>query len=122
MSEISFTTAPKELPFTINGEKFTAFQVPGMVFMDLIGKVSTEGNESEQAAAMFDVFSSTMEPEEFERFKAFARNPKNGVSADVLFELISKLVEGSQSRPTEQPSASANGQSTIVPSSEAASS
>lgn len=120
MSEISYTTAAKELPFVINGEKFSAWQVPGMVFMDLIGKITEEGSEQEQAAAMFEVFKSTMEEEEFARFAKFARNPRNGVSADVLFDLITKLVEGSQSRPTEQPSPSGEGQLTSVASSEAA--
>lgn len=106
---IELKTEAKQLPFSINGEGFTAWQVPGISFMKLVNKMSS-GSEAEQAGLMFDVFRSTMTNEEYARFEEFATNPANGVSAEVLFELISKLVEGSAARPTEQSSSSANTQ------------
>lgn len=105
---IELNTQVKRLPFRINGERFEAYKVPGISFMKLIGKLGKKETEAEQAAVMFEVFQSTMTKDEFGRFEEFASNPANGVDANVLFELISKLVEGSGDRPTEQPSSSAS--------------
>lgn len=106
---LKFSTTPLRVPFQVNEERFEAWKVPGIMFMELLGKLGG-GNENEQAGLMWDVFKSTMEDQEYERFRTFAVDPSNGVDAGILFEIISALVEASTGRPTEPASSSESGQ------------
>lgn len=114
------------IEFAIGEEEFQAYPVTILAFMEFssqtrdaaererkakANKKLTDGDrdtevrqaQSDQGAAMFDLFRSTMSEEEYDRFSEFARDPRNGVSSSVLLELIGGLVEASADRPSEPP-------------------
>lgn len=98
------------IPVHIGEEKFACYPVGVMPYIDFLKK-SRESKDDEAGVGMavFELFESTMEPEEYVRFTGFAANPKNGISVRVMLELISALVERSASRPTEPSEPSSNG-------------
>lgn len=101
----------ESIPINIGEETFYAYPVGIMPYMDFLKVLKATKDEAEQGLAMFDLFSTCMEPDEYDRFLQWARNPKHGISVRVMLELITELVQRSaNNRPSEPSSPSQNGE------------
>lgn len=102
--------AIEAIPLKIADEQFSVYPIGVMPYLQFLRIAqSNKDDENTIAVATFDLFESSMEPNEYERFTQYAMNPKNGISIRVMLELISKLVERSANRPSEPSSPSENG-------------
>lgn len=98
------------IPVNIGKETFSAFPIGIMAYMDFLRVTKATKDEAEQGLAMFELFRTCMDPEEYNRFVEFAKVPRNGVSVRVMLELITALVEKSAASPSEPSSPSQNGE------------
>lgn len=112
--------------FEIDGADFaTVRRVSGAIFVDfirLLKRIKGEGRDIEDVAELGDqiheMYSSVMEPEEFDRFWKWARSP-DGCDFETLVEVLSEMVADDTDRPTRRPTRSAPGpQSTGATSTE----
>ena len=85
-------------------ETFTARpKIPGIAVLEFAA-AGTGDNGNASVAAIYNFYSIALPQEEYERFYAFAKDPKYDVELDDLVEIIGFLIEEYASRPTEAPS------------------
>lgn len=103
--------------FEIDGTSFeTTRRISGAMFVDFIrllqgvqnGGATRMADAAELGSTVHDMFSSVMEPEEFDRFWKWARSP-DGCDFETLIEVISEMVAEDTERPTKRPSPSGRG-------------
>lgn len=107
--ELRVRTKAVIVPFWVNDERFEAYKIPAVAFVDLAEKLQDEKDLTIQAMSMFSLFKKSMTAEEYERFHIYAVDPQNGLDGQSLFDLIRGIVESSAARPSEQPSESGSG-------------
>lgn len=110
-------TEYEPLSFTLMGEDFKCVPaVQGKVILNFVARAS--GNDgSEAATALDEFFEKTMDPEEFQRFKAHLENPRIIIDMEKLGEIAGWLIEEYSARPTRPPLSSVDGPSTTGTSS-----
>ena len=103
----------------LKGEEFrAAWPVPAMALAEF-AHVAQDGADSDDMAglaAMYDLFESVIEPEDWDRFKRHAK--KSRATDKDLMLLVRKVITGQTDRPTLRPSDSSGGPEAIAPNSE----
>jgi hypothetical protein len=103
----------------LKGEEFrAAWPVPAMALAEF-AHVAQDGANSDDMtglAAMYDLFESVIEPEDWDRFKRHAK--KSRATDKDLMLLVRKVITGQTDRPTVRPSVSSDGPEVTAPSSE----
>lgn len=121
----------KRIPFELsnedgtNVEELTTRGIPGWTFMEFFAHVANAGNsedktpeqivkeEGAQAVELVEIFEEAMgDPEQFQRFRKFVRNPDNGYDLPKIQELFQALAEATADRPTQPSARSRNGRQT----------
>src|SRR4051812_22683285 len=103
----------------LNGEDFrAAWPVPVMALAEFahVSQGGADSNDMDGLAAMYDLFESVIEPEDWERFKRHAK--KSRASDKDLMLLVRKVITGQTDRPTQRPSDSSAGPESTEQSSE----
>ena len=74
--------------------------VPGSYFLDFLSEIKSE-NASTMAFAVYQILQAAVSDEQWDEFKAFIDDPKNGYSVESLAEIGGYLGEIYANRPTE---------------------
>jgi hypothetical protein len=104
------STNKEPLSFKLHGEDFTCKPaVQGKVLLEIASIGS--GNDPVAAAnAMYGFFSSSMDEENYTRFKALLEDEEKIVTVETLGEIAGWLTEQYAGRPQSGPEQSASGQ------------
>jgi hypothetical protein len=114
----------RRIPFDLENsdgevESFSIRGVAGWAFVEMMSKLaSNDGDvasqvsaEGELAGELIGFFEDAIgDPETFQRFRKFVRNPDNGFGMAEIMELLEELTKEASKRPTEQPKPSRSGQ------------
>lgn len=111
----SFQRKPKitvPVSFDIDGEQFTCVpQIPGAVLLDFIGDADSDDG-GRAAEALIGFLENVVIQEERERFIGYIRSPETLIEIELLADICEYLVGEYAQRPTQPPTASADGPST----------
>jgi hypothetical protein len=103
----------------LSGEEFrAAWPVPVMALAEFahVSQGGADSNDMDGLAAMYDLFESVIDPEDWDRFKRHAK--KSRATDKDLMLLVRKVITGQTDRPTVRPSDSSDGPEVTEPSSE----
>lgn len=107
----SFKTVKRDpIVFDIDEVEFTCLpSLPGDYLIEFLGTMQTDDN-SKQAKMLGELFSMIMTAEEYERFRAYIREPEHNVDLRTLIEIADFITGEAAKRPTEPSAPSATGQ------------
>lgn len=88
----------------------------GAVLLEFVARADSESG-GEAAGALYGFFQDAMEPEEYERFRAYLNSPEIIIDMETIGEIASWLVEEYTSRPTQGSEPSDTGPSSAGPTS-----
>lgn len=102
----SYGSSRREIVFDIDGEQFTAWAIPGAVYLDFLAAFDDDADPAAQALVIKHAFASSMAPEEFERFW---KRCSTDVDMATMTEILTDLASSSAGRPTPPSSPSVPG-------------
>lgn len=104
--------------FDIDGEGFVCKpNIPGTALLEFTAGMTVR-HDGTQSEAILGLFQTAMEGAEYERFRKFVDDEKNGVDVDTLISITQYLVgEYGRDRPTKRSRGSTPGPSTTGTSS-----
>jgi len=113
----SFTGYQKtdDIEFDVNGTTFRCIpMLPGVTLLEFTSTLD-EGNPSAMASSVIKLLDTAIVAEQHEEWHAFASDPANGVTMDLLGEIAGYLVEEYVGRPLPQSEGSSDGPVPIGP-------